>query len=324
VTAPLLDIRDLSVRFGPREVVAGFDLAVHAGETVALVGESGCGKSTVALAALGLLPSGAIRARGRISLFGEDTAGWSERRLRAVRGGQVAMIFQDASSALNPVFTIGDQIVEAIRLHSGLGRRAARTRAIELLDLVAVPDPQRRIDAWPHQLSGGLRQRALIAMAVATSPRLLIADEPTTALDVTTQAQVLALIDRLRRELAMAVLLITHDLGVVADHADRAVVMYAGTACEQAPVATLLARPLHPYTQGLMAARPEQAAPGSRLPEIAGDVASAWSAPGCRYAPRCTRAVSACAKAPPAALAIDAAHRLACPVAANEIAHAPA
>ncbi len=323
---PLLALSRLSVRFGAFEAVSSLNLTVGHSETVALVGESGCGKSSVALAILRLLPRRGCSVSGGIVFEGEDIAAWPERRLRALRGAGIAMVFQDAMSALNPVWTIGDQIAEAVRLHEPVSRAQARRRAIELLDLVAVPEPHRRVDSYPHELSGGLRQRAMIAMAVACRPRLLIADEPTTALDVTTQAQVLALLDRLRRDLSMSVLFITHDLGIVADHADRTIVMYAGRGCEEGDTAPLLDRPLHPYTRSLIAALPERTPIGERLAEIPGNVRSAAGATGCRFEPRCGFAEAACRSVLPEPVAVGSGrHLVACPIAlAGSIDHAAA
>ncbi|MFT4191375.1 MAG: ABC transporter ATP-binding protein [Comamonas sp.] len=254
----LLDIQRLNVYFesrrGRHHAVRDLDLRLHRGETVALVGESGCGKSTTALALLRLLAPTA-RLDGRIDFDGRNILSLAARDLRDVRGRRISMIFQEPMTSLNPVYTIGDQIIETLREHeSGLSARAARQRAIELLDLVRLPEPARRVDDYPHNLSGGQRQRVMIAMAVACRPELLIADEPTTALDVTIQAQILELLDRLRRELSMALLLITHDLGVVSQWADRVAVMYGGRKVEEAPAAQLFVQPQHPYTRGLLGA----------------------------------------------------------------------
>ncbi|WP_144656626.1 ABC transporter ATP-binding protein [Achromobacter dolens] len=249
----LIDIQGLNVAFPGHQAVNGLDLRIAAGETLALVGESGCGKSTTALALLGLLPRHA-RASGRILFEGRDLLALSERQRCALRGDRIAMIFQEPMTSLNPVLTLGQQIGEALRLHRGASAGAARQRAIELLDLVRVPEPQRRVDDYPHLLSGGQRQRAMIAAAIACEPALLVADEPTTALDVTVQAQILRLLDDLRSELGMGLLLITHDLAVVGDWADRVAVMVGGEKVEEGAAATLLSRPRHPYTQGLLGA----------------------------------------------------------------------
>jgi peptide/nickel transport system ATP-binding protein len=253
----LLDIRQLDVRFkgsqGVLHAVRGLDLQLHQGETLALVGESGCGKSTTALALLRLLAPGA-QIGGQILFDGRDIVQLPLDQLRRLRGREISMIFQEPMTSLNPVYTVGTQIAETLRQHEHLSAAAARQRSIELLDLVRIPEPQRRVDDYPHQLSGGQRQRVMIAMAVACRPRLLVADEPTTALDVTIQAQILELLDRLRRELSMSLLLITHDLGVVAQWADRVAVMYGGEKVEEASAPQLFASPSHPYTRGLLGA----------------------------------------------------------------------
>ncbi len=275
---PLLRIEDLAVSFpgagGTRApAVDGASLTVHPGQVVALVGESGCGKSVTALSVLGLLPRATARIdRGRIlfsSRLGEvDLLRAPERRLRAIRGGEIAMIFQEPMTSLNPVYTVGDQIVEAVRLHQGASRRRARRAAIDALAEVGIPEAPRRLRAYPHQFSGGMRQRVMIAMALACRPRLLLADEPTTALDVTIQAQILALLGRLRREHGLAILLITHDMGVVARHADVVCVMYAGRIVECAGTRPLFASPLHPYTRALLACIPRLGGRRERLTTI--------------------------------------------------------
>ncbi|MFG1477991.1 ABC transporter ATP-binding protein [Xanthobacter sp. V4C-4] len=317
--APLLEVRDLTIAFPGATPVRGLSFAVEAGETLALVGESGSGKSLTALALLRLLPERARIAGGAIRFEGRDLAGLDDRALRQVRGRKIAMVFQEPMTSLNPVLSVGAQIVEVVRLHQGLSRRAARARAIELLDLVRIPEPQRRVDDFPHELSGGMRQRVMIAIAVACAPRLLIADEPTTALDVTIQAQVLDLLDALRRDLGMGLLLITHDLGVVAEWADRVVVMYAGRKVEEAGFEPLFAAPLHPYTQGLLQASPRLAATQhyatAPLSEIHGSIASAASAAGCAFAPRCPQVRPACHAGVPQAVAVAPHHLVACPVA---------
>jgi peptide/nickel transport system ATP-binding protein len=274
-TSPLLDVRGLDVFFhgsnGPIQAVRGLDLTLQRGETLALVGESGCGKSTTALALLRLLAPGAV-LRGNIHFDGRDILALSPAELREVRGREIAMIFQEPMTSLNPVHTIGAQIEETLRRHEKLSALAARKRAIELLDLVRIPEPHQRIDDHPHNLSGGQRQRVMIAMAVACKPRLLVADEPTTALDVTIQAQILELLDGLRRELDMALLLITHDLGLVAQWADRVAVMYGGEKVEEAPTSKLFAAPSHAYTRGLLGASLHAGSSlhyaDARLPEI--------------------------------------------------------
>ncbi|MCX5539745.1 ABC transporter ATP-binding protein [Paraburkholderia sp. CNPSo 3076] len=249
----LLEVRDLRVSFGAHEAVRGVSFDIAAGETLALVGESGSGKSATALSLMQLVPEPG-RVTGSVRFEGRELLGLPPRSVRELRGKQISMIFQEPMTSLNPVLSVGAQIVETLRQHEALSRRAARVRAVELLDLVRIAEPQRRFDDYPHELSGGQRQRVMIAMAVACRPRLLIADEPTTALDVTIQARILGLLDALRRELSMSLLLITHDLGVVADHADRVAVMLAGRKVEEAPTADLFARPRHAYTRGLLGA----------------------------------------------------------------------
>jgi oligopeptide/dipeptide ABC transporter ATP-binding protein len=296
----LLDVRDLTVALpapgAPVPVVCGISFTVRRGEVVGLVGESGSGKTMTALALLRLTPPGA-RLGGRVLLDGEDLLAMPERRLRRVRGGRVAMVFQEPTTALNPVYTVGFQIAEAVRAHRPVGRREARREAARLLDRVAVADAARRLDDYPHQLSGGQRQRVMIAMALACGPDLLIADEPTSALDVTVQAQILDLLDDLRRDLGLAVLLITHDLGVVASRADRVLVLYAGEIVEEAPVADLFARPAHPYTRGLLASLPRLGRPVPRgeLPTLPGRVPDPGQRPaGCPFHPRCADAMAVC------------------------------
>nr|WP_314071540.1 ABC transporter ATP-binding protein [uncultured Roseococcus sp.] len=304
---PLLEIRGLQTWFETRagtvKAVNGVDLSIERGETVALVGESGSGKSVTAYSVLRLIEAAGGRIAGGEVLFdGTDMLRLDPASLRAVRGNRIAMIFQEPLSALNPVQSIGTQIVEALRLHRDIGLRAARERAVELLELVRMPSPRERLEEYPHRLSGGMRQRAMIAIALACEPDLLIADEPTTALDVTTQAQILDLLRELQGRLGMAMLLITHDLGVVAETADRVAVLYAGRVVEQGPVETLFDAPAHPYTRGLLdAVRIEELRPGSRLPEIPGMVPSLLALPpGCAFAPRCPRATPACDAGPPA------------------------
>jgi oligopeptide/dipeptide ABC transporter ATP-binding protein len=313
--AALLDVEGLSTelptvaastagqsggRSGRVRVVDGVSLRVPAGRAVGLVGESGSGKSMTALSILGLLPRGGRITGGAVRLDGEDLVSAGEARLQAVRGDRVAMVFQEPMTALNPVYTIGDQVGEPLRIHRGASRREARARAVALLADVGIADPERRAAEYPHQLSGGMRQRAMIAMALACRPSLLIADEPTTALDVTIQAQVLELIGRLRREREMALLLITHDLAVVAETCDEVVVMYAGQVVEQAPAARLFAAPRHPYTAGLLRAAPSLASTVERLREIPGMVPRLDALPaGCRFQDRCPRVQPRCrAEAP--------------------------
>ena len=301
----LLEVTDLRVEFatdaGWATVVAGASFSVGGHEIVGLVGESGSGKTVTGLSVLGLLPRGVGRvAAGAITLAGRDLLALTEPELRGVRGNDVSMVFQEPMTSLNPAFRVGDQIAEAVRHHRGGTRRAARDRAIDMLDLVGIPHARRRADDYPHEFSGGMRQRAMIAMAVSCEPRLLIADEPTTALDVTIQAQVLELLARMQAELGMSVLLVTHDLGVVAEVCERVVVMYAGQVVEQAEVGELFDRPRHPYTEGLLAAMPQLGSRGRELPSIPGRTPEPWAMPtGCRFAPRCGYAQEACAEPPP-------------------------
>uniref|UniRef100_UPI0018DFD0E1 ABC transporter ATP-binding protein n=1 Tax=Neoroseomonas rubea TaxID=2748666 RepID=UPI0018DFD0E1 len=289
--APALDIAGLTLDFrqdGRRvRVLDGVSLKVAPGRTLAIVGESGCGKSVTALAVMGLLPDTA-ELGGAIRLGGRDLAAMSPEDRRRLRGGEMAMIFQEPMTSLNPAFTAGDQVAEALRIHQGLDRAAAFAEAVRMIDRVRIPDAARRARQYPHQLSGGMRQRVMIAMALACRPRLLIADEPTTALDVTVQAQILSLLDDLKRETGTAVVLVTHDLGVVADHADEVAVMYAGRVAEQARAAAIFARPEHPYTAGLLGAAPGEGERGERLASIEGTVPDLRAPPpGCRFAPRC-------------------------------------
>jgi peptide/nickel transport system ATP-binding protein len=312
----LLEVHSLTIRFADAEPVRGRNFTVSEGETLAIVGESGSGKSLTALALMRLLPGGARVAEGSIRFGGRELLALSEKDMRQMRGRDIGMIFQEPMTSLNPVVTIGAQVCEVLRLHEGMPARAARARAIELLDLVRIPDPRRRIKDYPHQLSGGMRQRVMIAMAVACSPKLLVADEPTTALDVTIQAQVLDLIDHLRRQLSMAVILITHDLGIVGQWADNVVVMYAGRKVEEAPPELLLAAPLHPYTSGLLAASPQlnagQHYRQGPLREIPGSILSAAAEVGCPFRPRCPAARVSCAQTVPS-LANVGRRLVACP-----------
>jgi len=298
--APLLEIADLRVTFsnadGVARAVDGVDLVVQAGETVGLVGESGCGKSVTSLAVLRLVEHpGHIAHGSRVRFEGRDLLALADRDIRAVRGNHLALIFQEPATALNPVLTIGSQIAEVIRTHQHGSRAEAKRRAVEMLRTVGLPDAERRADGYAHQLSGGMRQRVLIAIALACRPHLVIADEPTTALDVTIQAEILELLDGLQRQMGMAVLLITHNLGLVAERTRRVYVMYAGQIVEEAGTEALFAAPLHPYTQGLMAAVPRLDQPRERLAAIPGQVppATAWPA-GCRFHPRCPFAWNRC------------------------------
>ncbi|HVU04263.1 MAG TPA: ABC transporter ATP-binding protein [Polyangiaceae bacterium] len=296
---PLLEIEDLHVHFrtgaGLVRAVDGVGFEVRHGETLAVVGESGCGKSVTALSILRLVaPPGEI-VKGGVFLEGEDLLTVDEDRMRSIRGNEIAMIFQEPMTSLNPVFTVGDQVAEVLSLHRGLSDEECRTETVALFRMVGIPSPESRFDEYPHQLSGGMRQRVMIAMALACSPKLLIADEPTTALDVTVQAQILDLVRRLQAELGMSVLLVTHDLGVVAETAHRVVVMYAGRVVESASVEDLFERPRHPYTAGLFHSLPRLAGPGKRLTPIEGQVPDALAfPPGCRFHPRCPRAMPVC------------------------------
>lgn len=316
VALPLLRLEELSVHFvaGGRllPAVRGIDLEVPAGAITCLVGESGCGKSLAARSILRLTPEDAVLG-GRVLLRGEDMLALPERALRSIRGRRVGMIFQEPMTSLNPVVRVGAQTAEPLRLHLGMGRAEARREAVRLFGEVGIPSPESRYDEYPHQLSGGMRQRVMIATALACGPELLLADEPTTALDATIQGQILRLIRARSRERGMAVLLITHDLGVVAEMADTVGVMYAGMLVERAPAREFFARPLHPYTRGLMAAAPGRASRGlSRLPTIPGSVPALDAMPpGCPFGPRCAEAMPRCAEAAPPMLA-EGAHGVAC------------
>jgi oligopeptide/dipeptide ABC transporter ATP-binding protein len=315
----LLAVDSLSVSFPVGDhwvpVVRGVSLDVGAGEFVGLVGESGSGKSMTAYAILRLVPDPGRITGGRILLDGEDLLGLSDARMRSVRGARIGMIFQEPMTALNPVFTVGFQITEAVRVHHRVSKREAELEAVRLLDLVAIPAARQRLEDYPHQLSGGQRQRVMIAIALASKPDLLIADEPTTALDVTIQAQILELLERLRRELGLAVLLITHDLAVVAETCARVVVMYAGQVVEEAPVETLFAAPAHPYTRGLLTAAPGLGRPGARgeLATIPGQVPEMARLPtGCAFHPRCSEVMDECARENPDVYPLSSDHRARC------------
>ena len=313
---PLFEVKGLEVEFetdsAPARAVRGVDFTVNRGETVALVGESGCGKSVTALAAMGLLP-GSARVRGSVRLGGKELVGLPEADLRRVRGGEIAMVFQEPMTSLNPVFRIGQQIAEVLRLHRGSDERAARREAIELLARVGIPLPERRVDQYPHELSGGMKQRVMIAMAIAGRPRLLIADEPTTALDVTIQAQILELLQSLRRDHDMAMLMITHDLGIVAHFAERVNVMYAGKLVEASRVVDLFDDPLHPYTRALLGALPRPGRSRERLEAIPGRVPPPDRLPpGCPFAPRCKLSMPVCAERMPELAERAPEHRAAC------------
>jgi peptide/nickel transport system ATP-binding protein len=323
VSTPLLEIEDLQTHFFTRDgvvrAVDGVSYAVEAGETLAVVGESGCGKSVTALSILRLVPSPPGRiVGGAIRFEGVDLLQIGEGEMRRIRGNEISMIFQEPMTSLNPVLTVSRQITETLILHQGLTARAAAARAIEMLRLVRIPEPKRRARQYPHELSGGMRQRVMIAMALACHPKLLIADEPTTALDVTIQAQILDLMRELKSEIGAAIILITHDLGVVAEMAQRVVVMYAGRKVEEAPVGDLFRRPQHPYTLGLLASVPRLGATlgraePPRLAEIPGTVPSLRDPiVGCAFAPRCAYATERCSREAPPLEAKTAAHLAAC------------
>jgi peptide/nickel transport system ATP-binding protein len=324
--ATVLQVRNLTTVFeteaGKVTAVDSVDFDLGESETLGIVGESGCGKSVTALSIMRLVPQppGQIAA-GTIEFAGKDLLALDEPAMRSVRGNDIAMIFQEPMTSLNPVFTIGSQIVEAIRLHRRLSKRDAVAEAVRLLEKVEIPDPARRLKDYPHQLSGGMRQRVMIAMALSCEPRILIADEPTTALDVTIQAQILDLLDGLRRSAGMAVLLITHDLGVIAEHADRVIVMYAGRVVETGSVEQVLAKPMHPYTRGLLACQPGFASPGQILETIPGMVPPLTQLPsGCRFRDRCELVRPDCANSSPPLVKVGRDHYAACPVTGREVA----
>jgi oligopeptide/dipeptide ABC transporter ATP-binding protein len=305
--APLLEVRDLNVHFatpgGRFRAVAGLNLTLRTGETLGLVGESGCGKTVTALSVMRLLPPQTTEIDGEVSFAGENLLSLSPDDMRRLRGNRIGMVFQEPMTYLNPVFTVGEQVAEVLRQHRDLSHRDARLKAVAALSQVGLPDAARRYDQYPHELSGGLRQRVLIAMALACGPELLIADEPTTALDVTIQAQILALLTQLKKTLNLTVLFITHNLGVVAQTADRVAVMYAGLMAEEAPTAELFRRPCHPYTWGLLASVPKldfRHPLGEILPAIPGQVPAALEVPsGCLFRDRCPKAHAHCEAEPP-------------------------
>jgi peptide/nickel transport system ATP-binding protein len=317
----MLEIKGLKIHFGTEEgvlqAVDGVDLGIDAGETLGVVGESGCGKSVTALAIMRLLPMPPARiAGGEIRWRGQDLVAADDETVRALRATEIAMIFQEPMTSLNPVYTVGEQIAEVVRLHQTPNRRAALDRAVEMLRLVHIPNPERRVNDYPHQFSGGMRQRVMIAMALSCNPKLLIADEPTTALDVTIQAQILDLMTELKERLGMAVMLITHAMGVVAETAQRVVVMYAGKVVEEADVAELFRTPLHPYTRGLIRSIPRldlAAAKKQRLETIAGTVPRLINPiPGCRFAARCAFVRDECRAATPPLIEVTPGHKVAC------------
>ena len=318
MSAAVLEVRDLTVSLADRPITHAVSFTLRAGRTLALVGESGCGKSVTALSMLNLLSPPLKLSRGEIRFRrGEDWEDFAAlpptgAQIRSIRGRDIAMIFQDPMTALDPVFTVGDQIAEGLREHLGLSRSEARSRALDLLRQVGIPDPARRLDEYPFQMSGGMRQRVMIALAIACSPKVLVADEPTTALDVTVQAQILELMRDLGVELGMATLLITHDLGVVAENADEVVVMYRGHVVERAGVEALFDAPAHPYTRGLLASLPPEEGRGGLTP-IPGQVPSLHvDIPGCPFADRCGSPMPICRERMPASLRIGPAHEVAC------------
>jgi oligopeptide/dipeptide ABC transporter ATP-binding protein len=317
VTA-LLEVEGLTTCFSVDgeefAAVRGIDFSIDAGRTLGVVGESGCGKSVTSLSIMGLLPKGLGRvAAGSIRLGSTELLTLSPHQMRELRGNRLAMIFQEPMTSLNPAFTVGDQLIEVIRCHRRITPAAAREHAIEMLRRVRIPSPEQRIDDYPHKLSGGMRQRVMIAMALACEPQLLIADEPTTALDVTIQAQVLELMRKLREETGTAILLITHDLGVIAELADEVVVMYAGRVVERAPVARLFAEPQHPYTIGLLGSIPKLHVAQPRLAAIEGQVPTPTTVmAGCRFAPRCPFGDAGCTRAEPPLAELQPGHSAAC------------
>ena len=318
-SSPLLEIEDLSTFFHTEEnivkAVRNVNLTIHKGETLALVGESGCGKSVTALSVMRLIPTPPGRFEsGRILFKGQDLLQASEAEIQNIRGNEISMIFQEPMTSLNPIFTIGDQIMETIRLHQDKTESQARELALQVLRQVAIPSPEIRIDQYPHELSGGMKQRVMIAMAIVCRPALLIADEPTTALDVTIQAQILDLLDQLRKETQMAILLITHNLGIVAQYADRVAVMYSGKVVESAPVEELFFSPAHPYTCGLLNSVPKDS-PSTKLETIPGSIPHpAYLPEGCAFHPRCAEKLDKCLKMIPPLESLDSGnpHQTAC------------
>jgi oligopeptide/dipeptide ABC transporter ATP-binding protein len=319
--APLLEVRGLRTSFGTEDgvvhAVDNVSFTVGRGEAVAIVGESGCGKSVTAMSIMRLVASPGRITGGEIRFKGRDLASLSEKEMRNVRGNDIAMVFQEPMTSLNPVYKIGTQVAEAIQIHKGLSKKDAWKRAGEMLELVSIPDPIKRLDDYPHQLSGGMRQRVMIAIALSCDPELLIADEPTTALDVTIQAQIMELLEGLQKRLGLAVLLITHDLGVVAEFCERVVVMYTGRVVEEAPVEQLFASPAHPYTRGLLKSLPSIEMVGTesqgRLSTIAGMVPPISNLPrGCKFNPRCPDVMDICLGREPALMAVGDHHTARC------------
>jgi oligopeptide transport system ATP-binding protein len=323
----LVEIRNLKTHFytddGISPAVDGVNLFIKRGETLGVVGESGCGKSVTSLSVMRLIPNppGKI-VDGEILFEGRDLLKLSESEMRKIRGNDISMIFQEPMTSLNPVYTIGDQIAEAITLHQGLNKKEALDKAVEMLRLVGIPLPDKRVREYPHQLSGGMRQRVMIAMALSCNPKLLIADEPTTALDVTIQAQILELMKKLKKDLGMAIMLITHDLGVVAEMAERVVVMYAGKVIEEGDVVSIFKHPLHPYTEGLLASIPRMDSNREKLHVIDGVVPNPLNLPtGCRFNPRCPYAIDKCRETQPALEQVAPGRYVACFLAADRLAN---
>jgi len=322
---PLLTIEDLKINFnmlvGSVQAVDGVSFHINQGETLGVVGESGCGKSVSAMSLLQLIPMppGEL-VSGRAMFEGQDLFKLSKEEIRKVRGNRISMIFQEPMTSLNPVFTIGNQICETILLHQGLKQKEAEEKAVEMLGLVGIPEPARRLHDYPHQLSGGMRQRVMIAMALTCNPALLIADEPTTALDVTVQAQILELMLDLQKKINMSIMMITHDLGVIAETADRVIVMYCGKIVESGDVRTIFHDPLHPYTCQLMESVPQLDSDQGRLQEIPGTVPSLHNLPvGCDFNPRCGRAVAECRLKKPSLVEVKPGHIVACDIIAEEV-----
>ncbi|MGN7300122.1 ABC transporter ATP-binding protein [Ferdinandcohnia sp. SAFN-114] len=318
MTDPVLEVRNLSINFhterGIIPAVKESSFTIYSGETVCIVGESGSGKSVTSLGIMGLLPKPTGKAdKGEILFQGENLLTKSKKEMQRLRGNEISMIFQEPMTSLNPVYTVGDQIAESLRFHKKLNKKESMEKAIEFLRLVGIPSPEQRVHEYPHQLSGGMRQRVMIAMALACDPKLLIADEPTTALDVTIQAQVLELMKDLKDKLDMSILFITHDLGVVADIADRVVVMYAGIVVEETTVWDIFARPYHPYTLGLLEAMPTVEAKGNRLKTIEGVLPNPSKLPGgCRFHPRCQFASELCRNEEPTLEVVEDGRKVAC------------
>lgn len=314
---PLVSIENLHVRFrtyaGVVRAVNGVSLEIRRGEIFGLVGETGCGKSVTGLALLRLVPPPGEIVAGRITFDGQDLLSLSEPEMRAIRGARIAMIFQDPAASLNPVFTVGEQIELVIRQHQPVAQKVARQRTLEMLEAVGLPDPSQMARAYPHELSGGMQQRVMIALALASNASLLIADEPTTALDVTIQAQILTLLTQLKESRGLSILLITHNLGVVAETCDRVAVLYVGHVVEQGPTRDIFKEMKHPYTQGLLAAIPRPGSHGRPLPAISGSVPSGLAVfPGCPFEPRCPLAMEVCRQGPPPLVRVGEEHSVAC------------